>query len=335
MDKVVVISGNSNRKLAQDITNNLGIQLYNVDCNKFSNTEIRIKIQSNKSSIRNKKVFIVQTGTYLSNKDYSINDYLMEALILIQACTLSAAKSINIIMPYYPYSRQDKKDDSGEPITAKLIADILQVAGVDRAVFMDLHAPQIQGMFNIPIDNLYSVGLVYAHLEKTLFNGYTPEERGEKYIVVSPDAGATKRTLAFAKVMKLDTVILHKQRNYQVANCVESILIIGEQSSYQGKTAIILDDMIDTAGTLIRASEMLVDSGVKEVIAVATHGILSGPAISRINECRCIKRVVVSDSIPQELNLTRCDKLEVFSIAEHMSQVIDCIVNGKSISDLF
>lgn len=333
MENSVILCGNSHPELGDKIAEKLSIPICDRICDKFSNTEIRLKINAN---IRNKDVFIVQTGTFLSDKSHSINDYLMETLIMIDACRRSMVKSINLIMPCYPYARQDKKEESREPITSKLVANMLCTAGIDRVVVMDLHSAQIQGFFDVPVDNIYSLNLVVEYLDENLFNGYTNEERKERYIVVSPDAGATKRTLKFAKVMELNTVIMHKQRNYSEKNCVEKVLLIGDEEDVKGKTAIILDDMSDTFGTVKATINILVEQyGAKDVICVVTHGILSGPAIDRINDCEYLSRVIVSNSIPQNINCDKCDKIEVFDISGLLSEVLKRLVSGGSISELF
>ena len=333
MDNVVILCGNSHTSLGEEISKILNVPLCERVCDKFSNTEIRVKIDNN---IRNKDVFIIQTGTYLSDKSYSINDYLMETLIMIDACRRSMAKTVNVIMPCYPYARQDKKDDSKEPITAKLVANMLRTAGIDRLVVLDLHSAQIQGFFDIPVDNIYSLNLVINYLEKNLFNGYSKNERKEKFIVVSPDAGATRRTLKFAKVMELNTVIMHKQRNYAEKNCIEKMILIGDNEEVKNKTVIILDDMTDTFGTVNSTIEILAEKyKAKDVICVATHGILSGPAIERINNSKYLSRVIVSNSIPQDMNCKKCSKLEVFDVSSLLSEVLKRIMTGDSLSELF
>ena len=207
-----IISGSSHTKLANSIGNILGVKRIPCILDKFSDGEIQVDIQDN---VRNQDIFIVQSGYSSVNPMYNINDYLMETLIIIDACRRSMAKSVNIIMPYYVYSRQDKKDESRSPITAKLVANLLEKSGIDRLVVMDLHPSQIQGFFDIPVDNIYSVNIVLDYFNKNIFECYSQEEKDEKFIVVSPDAGAAKRTLKFAKCMGLATAIMHKQRNYQ------------------------------------------------------------------------------------------------------------------------
>lgn len=322
-----ILSG-SNLNLSEKISDIIKIPLCSRTINNFKNGEIHVSIHE---SIRNKDVFLIQTNGYNQN----INDMLMELLIMIDACKRSAARSICVIMPCYPYARQDKKEESREPITAKLIANLLCAAGMTRLIVMDLHAAQIQGFFDVPVDNVYSIKLVKNYLESSLFKTLTQSQREDKYVIISPDAGATKRTLKFAKVLKLDTIIMHKQRNYKKANTIDNIMIIGDATQYKGKTGLICDDMIDTAGTLIAAINALVEAGIKEVICVATHGILSGPALERINNCDALRWVIVSDSIDQTENCLKCSKLKVFTIGNLMRDAINSIVTNNSLSELF
>ena len=328
---MIIISGSSNKELAQKIASNLQERPTPCILDKFSDGEIQVDIQNN---VRNQDVFIVQSGYSNTKEGYNTNDFLMETLIIIDACRRSMAKTINIIMPYYPYSRQDKKDESRSPITSKLVANMLTQSGIHRLVVMDLHSSQIQGFFDIPVDNIYSVNLVMDYFESNIFKNYTTEQRDD-FIIVSPDAGAVKRTLKFAKRLGLDTIILHKQRNYQKKNTVEKSIIVGDKDSIIGKTAIICDDIIDTGGTLIKSVEILINNGVKDVIVVITHGILSGPAISRINNCKFISKLILTDSVSQENNLKLCDKIDVIYIDKLLSKVISCLNTGESISQIF
>ena len=332
LDNIRLISGNSHKKLAQDISKILNKPLVDCSIKDFSNTEIKVDINEN---IRNKHIFIIESGTYDYEVNKSINDYFMETLIIIDACRRSNPKSINLVLPCYPYARQDKKEDSREPITAKLIANLLTIAGINRLLVIDLHSPQIQGFFDIPVDNLYSVNLVINHLKNTLFMNMNYDEIRDKYLIVSPDAGATKRTLKFAKLLKLNTLIMHKQRDYSQVNCVEESIIIGDVNSLKKKTAIILDDMCDTGGTLIKACETLVKFGANNVIAIVTHGILSGQALERINKCRHLTKMIVSNTIPQDFNQKKCSKLSVFNVEELLAEAIQKLHSSGSMSDLF
>ena len=327
-----IISGRSHTKLARSIGEILKIKLIPCILDKFSDGEIQVDIQDN---VRNQDIFIVQSGYSNVNPKYNVNDYLMETLIIIDACRRSMAKSVNIIMPYYVYSRQDKKDESRSPITAKLIANLLEKSGIDRLVVMDLHSSQIQGFFDIPVDNIYSVNIVLDYFNKHIFQYYSKEDKEDKFIVVSPDAGATKRTLKFAKCMGLDTAIMHKQRNYQKKNTVEKTIVICDRESLIGKTAIVCDDMCDTGGTLVKAVNTLINNGINDVIVVVTHGILSGEAISRINNCGHITKMIITNSIDQTNNISLCDKIEIIKIDHLMAKVINSLMTGDSISQLF
>lgn len=332
MNNVKIISGTSHPELAKQISDKLGVQLCKCITEKFSNTEIRIEILE---SIRNKDIFIVQTGSYNTDENNSINDYLMETLITIDACKRSMAKTINLVMPCYPYARQDKKGGPREPITARLVANMLENAGIDRIIVMDLHAPQIQGFFNVPVDNLYSMPLVVKYFKENIFKNYNLQEIQDNYILAAPDAGAIKRTLKFGKSMKLNTIFIHKDRSYEVANTINTMIIVGDPKRIKGKTVIILDDMCDTGGTLAKCCSLLIENGAKEVLCVVTHGILSGPASKRINGCSQMSKMVVSNSLPQEKNQKLISKLEVFDISDLIKEVIKRIITGESISKLF
>ena len=330
LDNIVLLSGNSNKLLSEKISSHLNIKLCECKISKFSNTEIKINICEN---IRNKDIFIIQTGTNDINN--SINDYIMETLLLIDACKRSMANTINLVMPCYPYARQDKKESSREPISAKLFANMLTVAGITRLIVMDLHASQIQGFFDIPVDNIYSLHLVIQYVNKHLFNNMSINDKQQKYIVVSPDAGATKRTLKFAQHMQLNTIIMHKQRNYEKENVVDNTILIGNTTNLKNKTAIICDDMCDSGGTLIKVIENLQINGIENVIIIITHGIFSGKCIKRLQDCEAISKIIVSDTICQKNNKENLNKLEIFSIAELIGNVIINIINGNSLSLLF
>ena len=340
MDNIFLLSGNSNISLAQKIANHLNLHLNEKNLpTQFANTEIRSRIYDD---IRGKDIFIIQSGCIHKEKNLSINDILLETLLLIDACRRSMAKSVNVIMPNYPYARGDKKDEPRAPISAKLVANLLTSAKIDRLVSMDLHATQIQGFLDIPFDNIYSVKLVLDKLNETIFKDISIGERQEKYIVVSPDAGAAKRTLTFAQHMKLNTIIMHKQRDYSKTSSIEKTIIVHEKNpdsplrtACQTEIAIICDDIADTCGTLMSAINELVKYGITDIICVITHGIFSKNALEKINQCEYISKFYVSDSIPQEENQKNCSKLEVFSVSELMANVIECIMTKKPISDLF
>lgn len=330
LQNIKLISGSSHPNLAKHISKNLKIPLTSCILDKFSNTEIRVEINEN---IRNKDIFIIQTGSH--NSTNSINDILIETLVMIDACKRSMTKSINLIMPNFPYARQDKKNESRSPISAKLIANLLEKSGIDRIVVMDLHAQQIQGFFDIPVDNIYSVNLVVNYLENSLFNNFTLQERLNNFVVVSPDAGAIKRTLKFAKYMKLTSVFMHKQRNYTISNTIDDMILVGHHNLIKNKTALICDDICDTAGTLLKCCDVLKQYGVNDIYCIITHGIFSGPALERINNNNNITQIIVSDSISQHYNSINCSKIKTYSISDLMSSVIIKIITGDSISQLF
>ena len=230
---------------------------------------------------------------------------VIKTLLLIDACK-DLANTINLIMPCYPYARQDKKENSREPISAKLIANMFTVAGITRLIVMDLHFSDSR-FFDIPVDNIYSLKLVIEYMNQNLFQNLSIENKQKKYIVVSPDAGATKRTLKFANYMNLNTIIMHKQRNYEKENTIDNTILIGDTSNLNNKTAIICDDICDSGGTLIKVVENLEKYGIKNVIVIITHGIFSGKCIERLKKCSVISKVIVSDTINQTINLEKLD----------------------------
>ena len=332
MNNVVILSGNANIKLAQDIGNKLKINLnLNNIPSMFANTEFHSRIHDN---LRGKDIFIINSGCINKSKNLSINDIIFETLILVDACRRSMASSVNIIMPNYPYARGDKKDEPRAPIPAKLVSNLFTSVKIDRLVSIDLHSTQIQGYIDIPFDNLYSLNLVIDVLNEHLFKNLTLEEKQNKFIVVSPDAGATKRTLSFSSRMKLNTIIMHKQRNYIKKSTIDKTIMISDEV-IDNKTAIICDDIVDTCGTLIRACESLVNKGIKDIICVVTHGIFSNDAIKKINECDYIKEFYVSDSIPQDENIKLCSKLKVYTLSDLLADCIRRIIMKESISELF
>lgn len=324
-----LITGNSHPSLTASLSKCLNVPLVDCSVKKFSNTEIEVKINEN---VRNEHIFILQTGGF--DCDNSVNDFLMETLILIDACHRSNAKSITLIMPCYPYARQDKKDAPRVPISSKLVANLLTTAGVSRMISLDLHASQIQGFFDIPFDNLYAITLLSEHFEKYLFKNMSQEERNDKYVFVSPDNGGAKRIMAYSKRFNINNVIMHKQRDYSKSSKVDKVILVGG-FNLKNKTAIIVDDMADTMGTVVKASETLVENGIKDIIVVVTHGILSGPALERINTCDNISRIIVTNTLPQDANQEKCPKLDVVDITPLLCDVVMCIRSGESISQMF
>jgi len=344
-----LLAGNSNPDLFQKIAKWLNFPLTNSQIDQFSNSEIRVRILEN---IRRKTAVILQTGTqqFSDGSGYSINDYLMETLLMINACRLSSVDEIVVIMPSYPYARQDKKDTSRTPISGKLVADLLQTAGVSRLVTMDLHASQIAGFFSIPVDNLYSVNLLADYLQSRFVGvddgtgtgpiGRVEHDRCEKLskdnlVLVSPDNGGIKRMEALAQRVSLPTVTMHKVRDYIQKNTVNRTILVGDAQDITGKSCIIVDDICDTAGTVCQACQTLMEFGAKDVRIMVVHGILSGPAIDRINKLDFIKEVIVTNSLPQVENQKRCSKLKVIDVSSLLGETIQRLCSGGSISELF
>ena len=330
VENIVLFSGSSHPALANAVAKRLGVTISESIHDCFSNGERRIELQAN---VRRRHVYIFQTGT--QSKTDSINDYLMELILMISAAKWSDAKTITVILPHFPYARQDKKDRSRTPISARTVANLIEAAGATRVVTMDLHSSQIQGFFNIPVDNLFARDLIIQHLNTFFFSGLSPEKVKERFVLVSPDAGGAKRVLKMAKKMELNSVLMHKQRDHSKKNHVDKTIIVGEEGCIDGKTCIIVDDMTDTLGTVTKACDALVAQGAKEVIVCITHGVLSGPAIERLNACDAITHLVTSNTIPQWENHMLSDKIIVFDVSALLATCIERIVNGGSISELF
>ena len=309
--KVKIFALNSNKPLAKKIADAVGVPLGKTSVDRFSDGEIRINIEE---SIRGDEIFIIQSTSA------PVNDNLMELLIMIDALRRASASTINVVMPYYGYARQDRKARSREPITAKLVADMLEKAGADRVIVLDLHAAQIQGFFDIPVDHLMGAPLLADYFLK---NGLEKDA-----VVVSPDHGGVTRARKLAEFLKAPIAIIDKRR--PKANVAEIMYIIG---SVDGKRCIIIDDMIDTAGTITLASQALMDAGAKEVYACATHPVLSGPAIERLDKSP-IKKIIVTDSIqlPEEKQI---DKLTQVSVGPLIGDAIKRIHENKPVSPLF
>ncbi|MGG3894048.1 ribose-phosphate diphosphokinase [Geobacillus stearothermophilus] len=301
---------NSNMRLAKEIAEIMGIELGKCSVSRFSDGEIQINIEE---SIRGDDVFVIQSTSV------PVNEHLMELLIMIDALKRASARTINIVIPYYGYARQDRKARAREPITAKLVANLLETAGASRVITLDLHAPQIQGFFDIPIDHLMGVPILAD---------YFKSKQLDDIVVVSPDHGGVTRARKLADRLKAPLAIIDKRRPRP--NAVEVMNIIGQVS---GKTAILIDDMIDTAGTIMLAANALVEHGAKEVYACCTHPVLSGPAIERIQSSK-IKELVVTNSIalPEEKKI---DKIVELSVAPLIAEAITRVYEMKSVSVLF
>ena len=328
-----IVSTNSHLELAKELSRLSKIELLESNIIYFANTEIRTSISS---SIRGKNIFII-TSPYndIVNK-HSINDHIMETYLLIKNCKISDASSITLICPCYPYARQDKKDNSRTCISAKDIADLFTTAGINRLVCFDLHSAQIQGFFDIPCDNFYCINMIHKYLvDNHNINKQFDKTLDSEFVIIAPDEGALKRVQTYANKFKMPFMVVSKERDYTQVNKVEKAVLIGDKKYLEGRTAIIIDDMADTCGTVIKVGDVLMSKGAKDIIIIVTHGILSGPAIERINNTEYIKEVVVSDTLPQNHNQERCSKLKTFSIAPMLSEVITRLDKGGSLSEIF
>lgn len=308
--KLKVFSLNSNKSVAEEIAKHIGVELGKCSVTRFSDGEIQINIEE---SIRGGDVFIIQST---SNP---VNEHIMELLIMIDALKRASAKTINIVMPYYGYARQDRKARSREPITAKLVANLLETAGATRVLTLDLHAPQIQGFFDVPIDHLMGVPILSEYFE---------QKNLKDIVIVSPDHGGVTRARKMADRLKAPIAIIDKRRPRP--NVSEVMNIIG---NVEGKTAILIDDIIDTAGTITLAANALVENGASDVYACCTHPVLSGPAIERIQNSK-IKELVVTNSIALSED-KKIDKIRELSVAPLIGEAIIRIYEEQSVSTLF
>lgn len=307
-----VFSGNANKPLAEAIANYLQLQLGRCKIERFSDGESFAEIQEN---VRGVDVYVIQPTCA------PVNDNLMELLVIIDALRRASAGSITAVMPYYGYARQDRKSAPRTPITAKLVADLLTSSGVDRVVSMDLHAGQIQGFFNVPFDHIFAMPVFLEHLR--------PKFSSSPPVFVSPDAGGVERTRAYAKRLGADLAIIDKRRPR--ANVSEIMHIIGE---VEGRECILLDDIIDTAGTLTNGAVALHNAGASSIFAAASHAVLSGPAITRIAESP-LTEVLITDTIPLTAEARKCEKFTVLSVANLLGETIRRIHNSDSVSSLF
>ncbi len=307
-----VITGSANPQLAQAICDHLGCPLTPTLCATFSDGEIRIEIQDN---VRGDDVFVIQPTCAPGNFN------IMQLCLMLDALKRASAGRVTAVVPYYGYARQDRKVSPRAPISAKMIADFLEVAGMHRLVTVDLHAGQIQGFFNSPVDNLYASPVILDHI-MTNFDV-------NNFVVVSPDAGGVERARSFAKRLEVGLAIIDKRRDRP--NQAVAMHVIGD---VQGKTALIIDDMIDTAGTLVAAGQVVMQNGAKDVMACATHPVLSGPAVSRLANS-AFSKVFVTDTIPIGNKNIQCDKIVVLTIAELLAKAIHNIHTESSVSVLF
>ncbi len=316
--EVKIFSGSAHPQFAENVCVNLGVPLSASKLFRFSDGEIGVSIEE---SVRGADVYVVQPTCEPAN------EHLIELLIILDALKRASAYRVNLVMPYFGYARQDRKTRSREPITAKLIANLLEKAGADRVISADLHAGQIQGFFDIPVDHLTGGPLLASYFRRVL----QKEAEAGLVSVVSPDIGGVVRARKFAEqIGNADLAIVDKRRSHEVANTCEVMEIIG---NVEGKTAVLVDDIIDTAGTMVKAAEALMERGAKEVYACATHGVLSGPAIDRLRSS-CIKEVVLTDTIPLTES-KKFEKVKVLPIAPLFAEALRRIHSEHSVSILF
>lgn len=308
---IKILTGNANKPLAEKVSGYLGIPLSDTAVTTFSDGEIMVQINEN---IRGCDVFVIQPTCTPVNRN------IMELLLLIDALKRASAKRITAVIPYYGYARQDRKVQPRVPISSKLMADIITAAGANRILTIDLHAAQIQGFFNIPVDHLYASPVILEYIKKTDF---------KDLVVVSPDAGGVERARAFARKLNASLAIIDKRR--EAANVSKVMNVIGD---VEGKDTVILDDMIDTAGTTTQAAQALKDNGARRVSAACTHAVLSGPAIERIN-ASVLEEVIACDTTPLEDKADVCGKLKVLSVAPLLAEAIKRIHEESTISSLF
>lgn len=308
-DMFKILAGSASTYMGEGIANAMETQLGNVILQRFSDGEFQPSIEE---TVRGKDVIIVQST-------FPPTDNLFELLLLIDAAKRASAKRIVAVLPYFGFARQDRKDKPRVAIGAKLVANLLTAAGVHRVITMDLHAEQIQGFFEVPVDHLYA---------STIFIPYLQELNIPDLVIAAPDTGGTKRANAYAKILGVDLAICYKQR--KVANQVESMTVIGD---VQGKNVVLIDDMVDTAGTLCKAAEMMMENGALSVRAICTHPVLSGKAYERI-QGSVLKELIVTDSIPLDSNQPH-DKIKVLGVAKLFADVLHNLLENKSISSHF
>lgn len=309
--RVLIFSGRANVELSEDICKYMGIKLGRTVIKDFSDEEIYVRIEEN---VRGGDVFIIQPTCYPGNKN------LMELLIMIDALKRASARRITSVIPYYGYARQDRKSEPRVPITSKLVADLLVTAGTDRVLTVDLHAGQIQGFFNIPVDHLFSMNVFIPYLQSLAL---------KDMIVISPDAGGVERARAFAKRLGVNLAIIDKRR--EAANEAKAMNIIGDVVD---KVCFVVDDMIDTAGTLVEGTAALLEAGAREVHACCSHAVLSGPAIERISKSE-IKSIVATNTIPVRDAMKNHPKIKILSVAPLLGEAILRINQETSVSSLF
>lgn len=311
-----LFAGRHNYELANDVARHLGIEVTESHLAQFANGETHCRFAE---SIRGSDVFLVQSHSTIEGA--TLNDSIMEHLIMVDAARRASAKRITAVMPFYGYARQDRKSEGREPITARLIADLFAAAGASRLVAVDLHSGQIQGFFNGPVDHLTAMPVLVNYLRET---------KGDNLVVVSPDAGRVKVAERYTQKLNADLAIVHKRRLKGLKNAVEAKEIVGE---VDGRDCVLIDDMIDTAGTICSAAELLMERGAKSVVCAATHAVFSGPAIERLSKS-VMEKVIVTDTLPLPPE-KRFEKLEILSVAPVIAETIQAVFDDSSVSKIF
>ncbi|HYQ48450.1 MAG TPA: ribose-phosphate pyrophosphokinase [Thermodesulfovibrionales bacterium] len=312
LQRLKLFSGSANRRLAEEVADTLGISLSDATVSTFSDGEIMIRVNEN---VRGCDVFVIQSTCV------PVNDHLVELLLMVDALKRASAARITAVIPYYGYSRQDRKVQPRVPISAKMVADLITAVGTNRVLTVDLHAGQIQGFFNIPVDNMYAASVLLEYIKKKFDN--------DNLVIVSPDAGGVERARAFAKRLNCTIAIVDKRR--EKANECEIMNVIGE---VKGKDTLLLDDMVDTAGTLAQAASALTAQGARKVSAACSHAVLSGPALDRINASP-MEELIVTNTIPLNSKTEKCRKITVLSIAGLLGEAIKRIHEETTLSTLF
>jgi len=310
--RIMLFSGSGNPALARRVADYLQADLCKVDLSRFADGEISARIDE---SVRGQDVFVIASVCQ------PVNDHLMEVLVFIDALKRASAGSVTAVLPYYPYARQDRQEAPRRPITAKLVADLITVAGANRVMSIDLHSGQIQGFFSIPFEHLYATPVLVEALES--------DDRKGELVIVSPDAGGVERARVYSAKLRVPLAIIDKRRSSP--NVAEVMHVIGDVAN---RTAVIIDDIIDTAGTLTKSADALVQHGARAVIAAATHAVLSGPAVSRIRES-VLERVYVTDTIPLSGSAAECDKFKVCSVGGLIGEAISRVHVESSVSSMF
>jgi ribose-phosphate pyrophosphokinase len=313
--RLQIASGRFNRGLASEIAGHLGVELLEPNVGIFANGEISCRFQD---SLRGNDLFIIQT--HCNSDEGSLNDAVMEQLIMVDAAKRASAKRITVVMPFYGYARQDRKSMGREPITARLIANLFESAGAKRLLSVDLHSGQIQGFFNGPVDHLTAMPVLVDYLKQW----------GDDLVVVSPDTGRVKVAARYANALHAGLAFVYKQRRKEEKNSVEALAVVGE---VEGRTCVLIDDMIDTAGTMVAAAEQLKKAGAGRVFAAATHPVLSGPAIDRLKNSE-IEKVVVTDTLPLPPE-KQLDKIEQVSVSPIIADAIRAVFEDSSVSEIF